>query len=136
MAQAFAIVEQLDRGLCVEEAGRLPTVMIGSTNPLRDPPSGRPSQPPGCGGEGRGRGGIVGVPQPMAAMSTIEDDPQTPAVQCWGCQEEGHTKRECPNKPRLVNHQSLEVVRLQVEEVEVARARINQPHRLPYHVQA
>ena len=46
LAQAFAIVEQLDRGLCVEEAGRLPTVMIGSTNPPRDPPSGRPSQPP------------------------------------------------------------------------------------------
>ena len=61
LAQAFAIVEQLDRGLCVEEAGRLPTVMIGSTNPPRDPPSGRPSQPPSRGGGGRGRGGIVGA---------------------------------------------------------------------------
>ena len=46
LAQAFAIVEQLDRGLCVEEAGILPIVMIGSTNPPRDPPSGRPSQTP------------------------------------------------------------------------------------------
>ena len=40
LAQAFAIVEQLDRGLCVEEADRLPTMMIGSTNPPRDSPSG------------------------------------------------------------------------------------------------
>ena len=99
MAQTFAIVEQLERGLCVEEAGEFPTVMIGSTNPPRDPPSGRPSQPPSRGSGGRGRGGTTGALQPMAAISAVEDDPQAPAMKYWGCGEEGHTKRECPNKP-------------------------------------
>ena len=99
LAQTFVIVEQLDRGLCVEEAGRLPTVMIGSTNPPQDPPSGRPSQPPSRGGGGRGRGGTVGAPQPMAAMSVVDNDPQAPAIKCWSCGEEGHTKRVYPNKP-------------------------------------
>jgi len=32
LAQAFAIVEQLDRGLCVEEAGRLSSIMTSTTN--------------------------------------------------------------------------------------------------------
>ena len=49
--------------------------------------------------EVRGRGGTAGAPQPMAAMSAVEDDPQALAVKCWGCGEEGRTKRECPNKP-------------------------------------
>ena len=32
LAQAFAVVEQLDRGLCIEEEGKLPTTMTNATS--------------------------------------------------------------------------------------------------------
>ena len=32
LAQAFAVVEQLDRGLCAKEAGRLPTTMTAAAS--------------------------------------------------------------------------------------------------------
>ena len=72
----------------------------------------------------------------MAAMNAVEDDPQAPTVQCWGCGEEGHTKRECPNKPPPSQPPVPRGGQVAGREVEVARARVNQPHHLPYHVQA
>ena len=98
LAQAFSLAERLDQGLCVEEAGRLPSVMTET--------SGRSGTGTIGGGvnqdkghRGKGQNPLGGQKQLASAMSAEEDDaPSTSSVKCWGCGEEGHTKRECPMK--------------------------------------
>ena len=91
LAQAFAIVEQLDRGLCVEEAGRLPIVMTTTTT--RDHPIG------GAGKAEKDRKRQQAMAAMEASMNTKEEDtPQATNVRCWSCGEEGHTKKVCPHK--------------------------------------
>ena len=47
---------------------------------------------------GRGQNLPRGQKQLASTMSAEEDEPQTSNVKCWGCDEEGHTKKECPLK--------------------------------------
>ena len=97
LAQAFSLVERLDQGLCVEEAGKLPSVMTATSGRSNTGTTGsRANQDKGQRGKGQNPQG--GQKQLASAMSAEEDAPPTSNVKCWGCGEEGHTKRECPLK--------------------------------------
>ena len=97
LAQAFSLVERLDQGLCVEEAGRLPSVMTATSGRSdTGTTSGGANQDKGHRGKGQNPQG--GQKQLTSAMSAKEDVPSTSNVKYWGCNEEGHTKKECPLK--------------------------------------
>ena len=98
LAQAFSLVERLDQGLCVEEAGRLPSVMTATSGRSSTGTTGSGVNQD-KGHRGKGQNPLGGQKQLASAMSAEEDDaPSTSNVKCWGCGEEGHTKRECPMK--------------------------------------
>ena len=84
LAQAFAIVEQFDRGLCVEEAGRLSSIMTTTT-----------SQPKATTG-GLSKGHANPRPSKQVAMAAEETTPVNSRIRCWGCGELGHSKKDCP----------------------------------------
>ena len=86
LAQAFAVVEQLDRGLCVEEAGRLPTTMTTATSQSKTTVAG-PSK-----GQGQGKS------SKQVAMAAEVEGATNPNMRCWGCGESGHGKKNCPHK--------------------------------------
>ena len=84
LAQAFAIVEQFDRGLCVEEAGKLSSIMTTTT-----------SQPKTItGGPNKGQTNSRSTRQ--VAMAAEEETPINSRIRCWGCGELGHGKKDCP----------------------------------------
>ena len=84
LAQAFAIVEQFDRGLCVEEAGRLSSIMTTSTN-----------QPKAAiGGSSKNQG--TSKPSKQVAMAAELEVTSNPYMRCWKCAGMGHGKRNCP----------------------------------------
>ncbi len=83
LAQAFAVVEQLDRGLCVEEAGRLSSIMSTTV-----------SQPKvAVGSSSKGQANPRSSKQ-VAMVAGIEAT-TNPHIRCWKCGELGHSKKEC-----------------------------------------
>lgn len=85
LAQGFAIVEQFDRGLCVEEAGRLSSIMTTTT-----------SQPKTIT-EGSNKGQTNSKSTRQVAMAAEEETPINSRIRCWGCGELSHSKKDCPN---------------------------------------
>ena len=80
LAQAFALVEQLDNGLCVEEAGRLPTTALAKPSVPNNPQL-KPKPHP---------------KQELAGM--VADEASQPNVTglCWTCGGD-HYQRDCPS---------------------------------------
>ena len=97
LAEAFSLMKRLDQGLCVEEAGRLPSVMTATSGRSNTGTTGSGANQD-KGQRGRGQNLPRGQKQLASAMFAEEDKPQTSTVKCWGCGEEGHTKKECPLK--------------------------------------
>ena len=97
LARAFSLVEQLDHGLCVEEAGRLPSVMTATSGRSNTSTIGSGANQD-KGHHAKGQNPPGGQKQLASAMSAKEDVPSTSNVKCWDCGEEGHTKKECPLK--------------------------------------
>ena len=97
LAQAFSLIERLDQGLCVEEAGRLSSVMIATSGRSNTGTTGSGANQD-KGNRGKNQNPQGGQKQLFLAMSAEEDVPSTSNVKCWGCNEEGHSKKECPLK--------------------------------------
>ena len=86
LAQTFSVVEQLDRGLCVEEAGRLPTTMTTSVNQSKV----------FITGPNKGQGNIN--PLRQVAMVANVDVGGNSSWRCWKCGNIGHEKKHCPRQ--------------------------------------
>ena len=84
LAQAFAIVEQLDRGLCVEEAGRLSSIMTSTTSQTKTI----------VGGPSKSQGTPKASKQ--IAMVAEAEETTNARMRCWNCGLLGHGKRDCP----------------------------------------
>jgi len=82
---SFAVVEQLDRGLCVEEAGRLPTIMTTTTGQTKVATT----------SSSKGQGN-TGSSKRIAMVAEVEATSNT-HMRCWTCGELGHGKKGCPN---------------------------------------
>ena len=97
LAQAFNLVERLDQGLCVEEAGRLSSMMTTTSGHSNTGTTGSGANQDKRH-RGKGQNPQGGQKQLASAMSAEEDVPLTSNVKCWDCGEEGYTKKECPLK--------------------------------------
>ena len=75
------MVKQLDRGLCVEEAGRLPTTMITSVNQSKV----------SIVGPSKGQGNIKPLRQ-IAMVVNVDVGGNTP-WSCWKCGNIEHEKK-------------------------------------------
>ena len=81
----------------MEEAGRLSSMMTATSRRFNTGTTGSGANQD-KGQRGRGQNLPRGQKQLASAMFAEEDEPQISNVKCWGCGEEGHTKKECPLK--------------------------------------
>jgi hypothetical protein len=86
LAQAFTVVEQLDKGLCVEEVGRLSSVMATTSSFPKAIVAG-PSKAQGTLKSSR-----------QVAMVAEVEEAVNPCMRCWNCGLLGHGKRNCPSE--------------------------------------
>ena len=83
LAQTFAMVEQLDRRLCVEELRRLPTTMTTSVNQSNV----------SITSPNKGQGNIKPLRQ-VSMVADVDVEGNTP-WRCWKCGNIGYEKKHC-----------------------------------------
>ena len=82
---AFAIVEQFNQGLCVEEDGRFSSIMTTTTTQ------------PNTTIRGPNKGYTISRSSKQITMAANEEVSTNSGMRCSGYGEFGHGKKDCPN---------------------------------------